>query len=1027
MKKVRVHELAKDYGMQAKDLAKLLQDLGFSQVKTNMSALDEADLMMVEARLATSGVKKQAAPADAGAGTAIPKKKLLSTAAAEPEPAPTEAEADASGESSGTPVRKDSAKKPLPKAPLKKPLTKRELPTEAAPAGTVPAATGPSATVPAATGPSVTGPTGTGPTGSAAGVATPAKTASEPAQSKPAPASPAPEPVRPAAAPTAHAAPKPPEAAAPAAEAVSAPAAAAADLRPAASVTPAAQAAPVAPAAPTPTVAAPDVRAAAEAAPAPRAASPSAAPAAGATDAVATPKAAHHSTSTPAPEAPRVQEQPAAQRTTQPAAPAASAPGNPPAAEAEVDPVRKLLVPQKKATVVGRIELPQETIRDARSRSAPAAPRDLKRQALQKMQQRFGQRPGGPPTTRRGPGGPTGGRMGGRDMGRTGPGVGPGRRKVAAPLDPNRVVEVEEPVSMKALSEALGIKVTELIQTFFLKLKIPGKNINSMLTNEEVELVGLELERNIKIVEHKEAMDQLIEQLVEDSADESLQTRAPVVTFMGHVDHGKTSLMDALRSSDVAKHEAGGITQHIGAYKVENEHGQQFVILDTPGHAAFTAMRARGAELTDIVVLVVAGDDGVMPQTEEAISHALAAKVPIVVAITKCDLPQSKPKQVMQQLMIKGLQAEEFGGTTGVVEVSAVKGQGLDELVDRILLEAEVLTLTARPDAPGKGVVVEARQSAEQGVVVTLLVSDGTLRLKDQVVCGESFARIRAMIDDHGRNLEEAGPSTPVTIYGLDRLPAPGDKLFVVEDAKKAREVVEERQRRVRELSRAERSAVTLETLSAKLAEKDVQEIKLILKADAMGSLEPLKKCLEELATGEVRVNLVHAGLGGINKADVDLAATSTAVIVGFNTVADANVRQLAEQAGVEIRYYDVIYELLDQVRAAMEGLLAPQEVQNVIGHAEVKATFRSSKFGLIAGCRVLDGIARRSASVRLSRDGAVVWSGKIASLRRGEEDVRDVKAGIECGMTLEGYQDIKVGDVLEFVTVELVKRTLGG
>ena len=377
--------------------------------------------------------------------------------------------------------------------------------------------------------------------------------------------------------------------------------------------------------------------------------------------------------------------------------------------------------------------------------------------------------------------------------------------------------------------------------------------------------------------------------------------------------------------------------------------------------------------------------------------------------------------------MIKGLQSEDFGGEVGMVEVSAVTGKGLEDLMSRILLEAEILDLRARPDAPGKGVVVESRQSPEQGVVVTLLVTDGTLRLKDQIVCGESFTRVRAMIDDHGNSLEEAGPSTPITVFGLDRLPSPGDKLFVVEDAKKAKEVVEARQRRVRELSRAERSAVTLETLSAKLAEKNIKEIKIILKADAMGSLEPLKKCLDEIATPEVRVNLVHSGLGGINETDVSLAQASEAVIVGFNTIADSSARQLAERGGVEIRYYDVIYELLDQVRAAMEGLLAPQEVQTVIGHAEVKATFKSSKFGTIAGCRVLDGIVRRSATARLSREGAVVWSGKIASLRRAEEDVRDVKAGFECGMTLEGFQDIKIGDQLEFVQIELVKRTLGG
>ncbi|HZT56706.1 MAG TPA: translation initiation factor IF-2, partial [Burkholderiaceae bacterium] len=321
--------------------------------------------------------------------------------------------------------------------------------------------------------------------------------------------------------------------------------------------------------------------------------------------------------------------------------------------------------------------------------------------------------------------------------------------------------------------------------------------------------------------------------------------------------------------------------------------------------------------------------------------------------------------------------------------------------------------------------VVESKQSPEQGVVVTVLVTDGTLRVKDQVVCGESFSRVRAMIDDHGRQLQEAGPSTPVTVFGLDRLPNPGDKLFAVEDAKKAREVVEDRQRRIRELSMAERSAVTLETLSQKLAERNLQEIKIILKADAMGSLEPLRKCLEELSTPEVRVNLVHSALGGINETDVSLAEASGAIIIGFNTVADTSARQAAERGGVEIRYFDIIYELLDQVKAAMEGLLKPQEVESVVGHAEVRALFKSSKFGTIAGCYVTDGICKRSAKARLSRDGKVVYTGKVASLRREKDDAREVRAGFECGITLQDFQDLKVGDVIEFAQVDLVRRTL--
>ena len=601
---------------------------------------------------------------------------------------------------------------------------------------------------------------------------------------------------------------------------------------------------------------------------------------------------------------------------------------------------------------------------------------------------------------------------------------GPKRLRQAVTVDPDKEVEITPPVSIKGFSEALGIKVTDLIATLTFKLQVPGKNINSYLSQDEVELVALELNRKVKIVEQRHAEEEMIEKLVEDAASQEQIERAPVVTFMGHVDHGKTSLMDALRNTDVVKGEAGGITQHIGAYKVTNDKGS-FVILDTPGHAAFTAMRARGAQLTDIVVIVVAADDGVMPQTEEAINHAKAAEVQIVVAITKCDLPQANPMQVKQQLMVKGLQPEEWGGTTGMIEVSSTKRTGLDDLVERIMLESEVLDLKARPDAPGRGIVVESKQSPEQGVVVTALVTDGTLRIKDSIVCGESYSRVRAMIDDHGRQLTEAGPSTPVTVFGLDRLPTPGDKLFVVEDAKKAREVVEDRQRRIREQSLAERSAVTLETLSAKLAERNIEEIKIILKADAMGSLEPLRKCLDDLSTPEVRVNLVHSALGGINETDVSLAEASGAVIVGFHTVADSSARQAAERAGVEIRYYDVIYELLDNVKAAMEGLLKPEEVESVLGHAEIRAVFKSSKFGTIAGCYVTDGVCKRNAKVRLSRDGVVVYSGKVASLRRESDDAKEVRTGFECGMTLQDYQDIKVGDILEFAQVDLVRRTL--
>jgi translation initiation factor IF-2 len=996
LKKVRVFELAKEFGMRGPDLAKLLREIGFDNVKTHMTVLDDADLMMVEARLATQGLRRQPAGEDAGDG--LPKKKSLA-AAAELE---TEADAGETGE-----PETDSGKKPLlkkvpdaSKKTLPKPLPRRGKPATGGEAA--------SATDSQTAAPSP--------------AAAHSQTEPAPAASGPAPtAAKAPQQVTEAAKASPATESVPQRASQPAAEAASsaptAPMAEPAAVQP--KVVPPEMAKPATPAAPA---------AASPAAPATAPATPPPAAVAAEPSPVVQPTAA--AASDPATKAPAAAEPPPVESAAVPAAAAPTAPAAPPAAPpAADDNVRRLLVPAKRATVVGRIELPQETIRDARSRSAPASAKDLRKAALQKMQQRTGQRTGPQPGQRRGPTGPGMGRGPGRS-GPGGPG-GPGgmrRGRAVTSVDPNKVVEVAEPVSIKALSEALGTKVSELIATLTFKLGVAGKNINSFLSNEEVELVALELDRKIKLVEHREAMDELIEQLVEDSEGEQLMRRSPVVTFMGHVDHGKTSLMDALRQSDVAEGEAGGITQHIGAYKIYNEAGQSIVVLDTPGHAAFTAMRARGADLTDVVVLVVAGDDGVMPQTEEAINHAKAAKVPIVVAITKCDLPSSKPMQVKQQLMIKGLQAEDFGGEIGVVEVSAKTGKGLDELFERIMLESEILELEARPDAPGKGVVVESRQSPEQGVVVTLLVTDGTLRLKDQIVCGESFARVRAMIDDHGESLTEAGPSTPVTLFGLDRPPSPGDKLFVVEDAKKAREVVEERQRRVQELSRAGRgSAITLETLSATLAERKIQEIKLILKADATGSLEPLRKCLQELSTDEVRVNLVHSALGGINETDVSLASASGAIIVGFHTIADSSARQMAERADVQIRYYEVIYQLLDDVRAAMEGMLAPEEVQQVIGHAEVKAVFKSSKFGTIAGLRILDGVARRSSTVRLSRDGIVAFTGKVGSLRRIDEDVREVKAGFECGMTLDGHQDIREGDQLEFVQIELVKRTLGG
>ncbi len=624
---------------------------------------------------------------------------------------------------------------------------------------------------------------------------------------------------------------------------------------------------------------------------------------------------------------------------------------------------------------------------------------------------------------RRPPAGPGGMRGGARDQ-RSGFG-GARKTRIGQVVDPNKIVEVEEPVSMKALSEALGVKVNDLIATLTFKLGVIGKNISSFLTNDEVELIALEVNRNIKIVERQEAEAELLQDLQAAHADFEIEPRAPVVTFMGHVDHGKTTLLDALRKSDVTTGEAGGITQHIGAYKVTWHDGSEFVVLDTPGHEAFTSMRARGAKLTDIVVLVVAADDGVMPQTEEAIAHATDAATKIIVAINKCDKPGAKVMQVKQQLAVKGLQPEEWGGQVQMVEVSGLTGAGLDDLVERIMLEAEVMNLSAKSDAPAEAVVIESRQSPEQGVVVNVLVTNGTLRLRDTVLCGESLSRVRGLIDDHGRQLKEAGPSTPISLLGLTALPMPGDRLYAISDVKKAKEVADDRQRTARTLSLAERSKMTAESVRAQLEARVVEEIKIILKADVLGSLEPIRQSLAKLNTDEVKINVIHAALGGITETDVSLAQASGALVVGFNSVADQSARQAAERSGVTIRFYDVIYNLIDDMKLALEGKLKPEEVEEVLGHAEIRAIFRSSKFGNIAGCFVTDGMVRRSASFRLSRDGRVVHTGSLLSLRREKDDVKDVKAGFECGMLLKDFNDIKEGDQLEFYTVKLVKRFL--
>ncbi|MFQ5507444.1 MAG: translation initiation factor IF-2, partial [Planctomycetota bacterium] len=480
-----------------------------------------------------------------------------------------------------------------------------------------------------------------------------------------------------------------------------------------------------------------------------------------------------------------------------------------------------------------------------------------------------------------------------------------------------------------------------------------------------------------------------------------------------------------LRKSEIQRGEAGGITQHLGAYRVT--HGEHsVVILDTPGHAAFTAMRARGANLTDVVVLVVAADDGVMPQTEEALDHAKAAEVPVVVAINKCDKPDANPMRARQQLSALGLQPEEWGGNTQFVDVSALSGEGLDELIEKIGLEALVLELKANPDGHASGTVIEAKQTPAQGNVVSLLVMDGTLNRGDLVLCGHGTGRIRVLLDDHGRQLDQAPPGTPVEVLGLPELPSPGDRFHALEDMKMAKEVAQARAQKIRSMDIAEKSKARMMDLQSQLAAKKVAEIRLILKADVMGSLEPIRESLEKLSTDEVRLRILHAGIGGITETDVSLADASDALIVGFNSTLDEKARAKADQDGVQVRFYNVIYELIDDARNVLEGLLSPELKEEIRGHAEVRRVFKSSKFGNIAGCFVLDGIINRNHKCRVKRGGSLIHTSRISSLRREKDDVRDVRENFECGIRVEGFNDYQADDILEAFEVVEIKRTLG-
>ena len=582
-----------------------------------------------------------------------------------------------------------------------------------------------------------------------------------------------------------------------------------------------------------------------------------------------------------------------------------------------------------------------------------------------------------------------------------------------------RDVQIGETITVSDLANQMSVKGAEVVK-FMFKLGTPV-TINQVLDRETAQLVAEELGHKVTLVSDTALEDSLAESL---KFEGETFARAPVVTVMGHVDHGKTSLLDYIRRAKVAAGEAGGITQHIGAYHVETDRGM-VTFLDTPGHAAFTAMRARGAKATDIVILVVAADDGVMPQTREAVQHAKAAGVPLVVAVNKIDKPGADLDRIRNELSVEGVTSEEWGGDTPFVKVSAKMGTGVDELLEAVLLQAEILELKATPSAPGRGVVVESRLDKGRGPVATVLVQDGTLRQGDMVLCGSNYGRVRAMLDENGKPVKEAGPAIPVEILGLDGTPDAGDELSVVADEKKAREVALFRQGKFREVKLARAHAGKLENIFENMGQEEKKTLNIVLKSDVRGSLEALQGSLSGLGNDEVQVRVIGGGVGGITESDANLALASNAVLFGFNVRADAGARKIVEQEGLDMRYYNVIYDIIEDVKKALTGMLGSDVRENILGIAEVRDVFRSPKFGAIAGCMVTEGVVYRNRPIRVLREDVVIFEGELESLRRFKDDASEVRAGMECGIGVKSYNDVKVGDKIEVFEKVQVARTL--
>ncbi len=590
-----------------------------------------------------------------------------------------------------------------------------------------------------------------------------------------------------------------------------------------------------------------------------------------------------------------------------------------------------------------------------------------------------------------------------------------------APAQPTGPVKVNSGATVKELSAALGVPVPEIIKIMMGVGEMV--TITQSLSDDAIGLIGTELKREIEI---KHADDEELEPEVYEDDPDDLTARPPVVTIMGHVDHGKTTLLDALRESAVVETEAGGITQHIGAYQIDHD-GRRITFLDTPGHEAFTALRARGAKVTDIAVLVVAADDGVMPQTVESINHARAAEVPVLVAVNKIDKPEANSQKVRQELVAHDLQPEEWGGTTQFADVSAKTGEGLDDLLEKLLLVADAeLELDANAKAEASGPIIESRLDVGRGPVATMLVSRGTLRVGDAIVAGDAWGKVRALLDFRGEKVKEASPGTPVEILGFDKPPAAGEHARVVENERQARHLAQLRGQRVRaeQLARSAKKGVSLEELFTQMEEGALRELNIIVKADVQGSIEAVVGELAKIDHPEVGVNVIHTGIGAITEGDVMLASASNAVVIGFNVRPNAEARSLAEREGVDLRTYRVIYQLTDDIRQALVGMLAPETREDILGEAEVRALFRASRLGVIAGSYVTRGVIRRNAQVRVVREGTVIYETTISGLKRFKDDVREVQEGFECGILLDGFNDVKEGDVLEAYETREIERT---